>query len=153
MCPTGSGLFRSFRGSLDRLFGTTDTSSFAFQLTQVVELRSTHPPGLQHFNRADHRGVDGENSFDTNSKAHAADGERRAGLLTSFADHDAFKWLNAFFFAFRFLQPNMHAYGITGAEHGDILASLVLTDLLNYATHMDSPGQTRYGGASATEDA
>jgi hypothetical protein len=47
----------------------------------------------------------------------------------------------------------MYAYGITGAECGDISASLVLSDLLNYATHMDSPGQTRYGGASATEDA
>jgi hypothetical protein len=30
----------------------------------------------------------------------------------------------------------VHTHGITGAERGDISASLVLTDLLNYATHM-----------------
>jgi hypothetical protein len=30
----------------------------------------------------------------------------------------------------------VYTHGIAGAERGDILASLVLTDLLNYATHI-----------------
>ncbi len=74
--------------------------------------------------------------------------ERCAAL----ADDHSFKRLNAFLFAFGFFQPDVHTHRITRAERGDIFPSLVLSDLLKYATHMDSPGQTRYGGASATED-
>ena len=68
------------------------------------------------------------------------------------ADYNSFKRLYAFLFPFGLFQPDVHTHGITGAERGDILPSLVLSDLIKYATHMDSPGQTRYGGASATED-
>jgi hypothetical protein len=146
VCPTGSALLdrRGCRyGVFDWLLGTTNARRFALELAQIIELRAANAACLQNFNRADHWRIDGEDSFDANSKADAPNRERCPGKMAAPADYNAFKRLDALFFALGFLQPNVHPNGITGAERGNILASLVLADLLNYATHMDSPGQTR----------
>src|SRR5690348_14940727 len=152
-CLIRSGFFDGRCGGFHGLLRSPNACRLAFELPQVVELGTPHATRLKHFDRTDHRGVDRKNSFHANAKTHTPDGKRCTGKMAAPADHHAFKWLHAFFFPFRFLQPDMHTHGIARAERGDILASLVLTDLLNNATHMDSPGQTRYGGASATEDA
>src|SRR5689334_7337340 len=152
-CLIRSGFLDGLGGGFHGLLRAPNACRLTFELPQVVELGTPHAARLKHFERADHRGVDRKNAFYADSKTDATYGKRCAGKMATPADHHAFKWLHELFFPFRFLQPDVHTHGIAGAERGDILASLVLTDLLNYATHMDSPGQTRYGGASATEDA
>ncbi len=136
MCPTGSALLDRLCDSFDRPCRTTDACRFAFELAQIIELGAANPSRLQNFDRADHRGIDGEDSFDTDAKTDAPDRKCCPCCFAAPADHDAFKWLQALLFPFRFLQSNVHTHGITGTECGDISASLVLTDLLNYATHM-----------------
>src|SRR5579859_445155 len=136
MCLTRSALRDRLRGMFNRLCRATYACRFAFELAQIVELGAANAARLQNFNRADHRGIDGEDSLDADAKTDAPDRECCTCCFAPLADHNAFKRLQALFFAFRFLQPNVYTHGITGAERGDILASLVLTDLLNYATHI-----------------
>src|ERR1700739_436358 len=136
MCPTGSALLDRLCDSFDRPFRAADACRLAFELAQIIELGAANPSRLQDFDRTDHRGIDGEDSFDTDAKTDAPDRKCCPCCFAASADHNAFKRLQALFFPFRFLQPNVHTHGITGAECGDISASLVLTDLLNYATHM-----------------
>jgi hypothetical protein len=143
VCSIRSSLFHGLNDRFRRLRSAPNSRSLALELTEIVELRAANATRLQDFDRTDHRGIDGENSLDTDSKADAPDRKCRPGKMAAPADHHSLKRLDALFFALGFLQPNVHTHGITGAEHGNILASLVLADLLNYATHMDSPGQTR----------
>jgi hypothetical protein len=153
MCPTGSALLDRRGSWFGRSCRATNACRLAFQRAQIIKLRTANAARLQNFDRADHGGINREDPFDPDSETDPPDRKRRAGKIAASADHNAFKRLQTLFFPFRFLQPNVHTHGITGAERGDILASLVLTDLIDYATHMDSPGQTRYGGASAIKDA
>jgi hypothetical protein len=154
MCLIRSALFdRGSRGRFGGLFRAANARGLAFQLTEVVQLRAADAARLQNFDRADHGRIYGEDSFNANSETDPPNCECCASKMASPADHNPFERLHALFFPFGLFEPNVHTHGVTGAERGDILASLVLMDLLKYATHMDSPGQTRYGGASAKEDA
>src|SRR5579862_1636230 len=106
MCPTGSALLdrRGSRcGVFDWLLGTANACRFALELAQIVKLRAANATCLQNFNRADHGRIDGEDSFDANSKADAPNRERCPGKMASPADHNAFKRLDALFFALGFL--------------------------------------------------
>src|ERR1700740_2303529 len=72
MCPTGSALLdcRSCRrGGFDWFLGATNTRRLTFELAQIVELRAPNAARLQNLDRADHGRIDGEDSFDTDSKA------------------------------------------------------------------------------------
>lgn len=149
---TRSALLDGLRGCFHGLFRATNTRRLTPEGAEIIELRSPNSARLQDFNRADHWGIHGKDSFHADTKTDPPDRERCAGELAALADHNTFKGLDALFFPFRFLQSDVHTHGITRAKCGDTLAGLVLADLLNYAIHMDSPGQTHYGGASAKED-
>src|ERR1700680_767426 len=136
MCLTGSALRDRLCDSFNRPCSATYACRFAFELAQIIELGAANAARLQNFDRADHRRIHGKDSFDADANTDAPDCKSCPCCFAALADHNAFKRLQALFFAFRFLQPNVHTHGITGAERGDILASLVLTDLLNYATHI-----------------
>jgi hypothetical protein len=124
------------------LFRATNACRLAPEGAEVVELGTANAAGLQDFNRADHGGIQGEDAFDAYSKTDTPDREGSAGKLAASADHNAFKGLHALFFPFRFLQSDVHTDGITRTKCGETLASLVLANLLNYATHLDAHGQT-----------
>jgi hypothetical protein len=150
---TRSALLDGLCSCFDRLFRATNARRLTPEGAEIVEFGSANSACLQDFNRADHGGIYGEDSFHADPKTDTPDRERRAGKLAAPADHNTFKGLDALLFPFRFLQSDVYTHGITRAKCGDTLAGLVLADLLNYAIHMDSPGQTHYGGASAKEDA
>src|SRR5579864_3672845 len=132
MCPTDSVLaFGSRGGYSGGLLGAANASRLALERAQVIKLGATNAAQLQDFDRADHRGVDGKDALDADSKAHSADGKCRAGRLPAPADHNSLKGLQALFIPFAFFQPDVYTYRVAGAEGGDILARLVRTDLIN----------------------
>src|SRR5579864_7281480 len=103
MCPIRSGLFHGLGGRFHRLLRSANSRRFAFELTQVVELRAANAARLQDFDRADHGGIDREDSLDTNSKTDPPDRECCAGKMAAPADHHTLERLDALFFALGFL--------------------------------------------------
>src|SRR4029077_5981844 len=96
-CLIRSGFRDGFRGCFHRLFPATNARRFAFELAQVIELRAANAARLQNFDRADHGGINRENSFHTDSKTHPSYREGGAGKMSSPADHHTFKRLQALF--------------------------------------------------------
>src|SRR5579864_9648946 len=100
MCLTGSALRDRLRGMFNRLCRATYACRFAFELAQIIELGAPNAARLQNFNRADHRGIDGEDSFDTDAKTDAPDRKCCSCCFAAPADLNAFKRLQALFFPF-----------------------------------------------------
>src|SRR3954469_255165 len=100
----------------DRLFAGIqflDTSRFATQSAEEIELRATHAAGAHDIDLVDNAGVHREDTLHAVSEAHLADGKaglRAGGLL----DHDAFERLYAFLVAF--LDLYVYADGVAGIE-------------------------------------
>src|SRR5437879_1359847 len=103
VCSMRSSLFHSPNGRFHRLLSAPNSRRLALELTEIVELRAANATKLQDFDRADHRGIDRENSLDTNSKADAPDRKCCPGKMAAPADHHSLKRLDALFFALGFL--------------------------------------------------
>src|SRR5579863_464866 len=68
-------LRRGFRSGELHPVGALDASGLALASAQVIELSASHFTPAHHFNRADHRRVNGEDALHSNTKADAADRE------------------------------------------------------------------------------
>ncbi len=65
------------------------------------------------------------------------------------AHHHSFEWLDAFLFAFGFLQADVDADGIAGAEFGEVFAKHGFLRFSDSSIHGRVSRQTHSGGASS----
>ena len=71
-----------------------DPGFLAGQASQVEDTCTTYFTGFVEFNRVDERGVVRENTLDSDSVRHLADGERLGDTSTTFLDHDTAEFLD-----------------------------------------------------------
>src|SRR5208282_4571836 len=95
------------------LFDFLQPSGFALQSAQVVKLGATDLGRSNHVDLVDDLGIDGENTLHTLAKTDFAHREARL-RATRPRNHDAFKRLQALFFAFSDL--HQHLDGIAGPK-------------------------------------
>src|SRR4051812_564253 len=97
------------------LLGALDTRCLALETAQIIQPRAAHASLLHHFNRADHRRMERENSLHADGEAYAPHGKRGPGQVAALADYHALKRLNTFLVALAFLQANVHPHCVAGA--------------------------------------
>src|SRR5262249_36545583 len=95
--------------------------------------------------------VQREDALDAGAEADATNSEGSAGGAAFLGDHNSFERLDALLdlFAFAFLEADVDANAIAGAEVGEVFAQLRFMKLLNYRMHVLYSLQTHSGGASS----
>lgn len=106
-----------------------DAGGFPFETAEVVELGAADFALDGDFDFCEARAVDGEDAFDTDAVGDLANGEGFAKASAAASDDDAFEHLNALFVAF--LNFDVHANGVAGAEVGEVRAELAAFDFLD----------------------
>src|SRR5205807_7500290 len=74
----------------------TQTSSLAFEATEIEQLGAAHLVGTHYLNFIQDRGIQGEDTLYALAKADLANSEAALGTV-ALCNHRAFKGLNAFF--------------------------------------------------------
>src|SRR5690606_17724239 len=98
---------------------------------QVVQLRTAHTAGVDHFDTFHSRAVQGENTLHTFTVGNLPHGKGTVDALAATAsDHNPLKDLNALLSAFNHL--GMHANGVPHVELWDRRLLVLFLDLLNY---------------------
>ena len=96
-----------------------DPGFLAGQASQVEDTRAADLTNLVEFDRVDERGVVRENTLDSDSVRHLADGERLGDTGTAFLNHDSAEFLDtllAVTFSGVFLDLVSHGDGVTSFE-------------------------------------
>jgi len=116
-----------------------ETSGFALEPTQVVELGAAHFAGADHIDVIDDGSVHGEDTFDASAEADLADGDGFAHTNVLARDDGAFKRLQTFLVAF--FDADVDADGIAGTELRMSGLAAVLADELgdNCVLHVRLP--------------
>ena len=106
-----------------------NASSFTFESAEVVELGAADFALDGDFDFGKARAVDGEDALNADTVGDFAGGEGFAKASAAASDDDAFEHLNALFVAF--LNFDVHADGVAGAEVGEVRAELAAFDFLD----------------------
>jgi hypothetical protein len=101
----------------------TDSSGFASQSAQVVELGSSNATSLNEVDVIDNSCVKREYSFDTHAEACFPHGNRFASATMFASDHDALESLESFF-GFRLFDSNMYTHSIARLKSGNVCPQL-----------------------------
>ncbi len=124
---------RGLLGDGDLYFGggaaffLLDAGLLAGEAAEVIDPCATDFTDLVHFDRVDERGVKGENTLNSDSVRHLADGERFRNAGAAFLEHDAAEFLDTFLdftFGGDFLDLVGHGHGVTSLEVGIIFLFL-----------------------------
>src|SRR6267142_1828896 len=104
-----------------------DAGGLALQIAQVIQPCPANFTFANHFNGADRGGVQRKDALDANAKTDPAHRKGGAGRPALLGDHHALECLEALLhlLAFAFLQADVDAYGVTGAELGKVFAQLL----------------------------
>src|SRR5215510_13314745 len=121
--------FRGFTGARGRAGNVgalscvtlADAGRFTTQSTQVIKLSAPHVTFLNYINVVDDCGVQRKDSFDANTKAGLAHGNRLARAAMLAGNADAFKSLQALF-GFRLFDPYVHAHRVAWLKIRNVIS-------------------------------
>ena len=105
--------------TFQKLLDVSQTSCFAFESAQIVELGAANFGGAQQIDLVDHFGVDGKNALHALAKADLAHSEAGLRPVVALDDH-AFKGLQSLLVAF--LDLHVDADGVARAKRGNVSA-------------------------------
>jgi hypothetical protein len=100
-----------------------DSSRFATQSAQVIELGTSNATFLDKVDVIDDSCVKRKYSFDTHAEACFSHSDCFASATMFARDHDAFESLQSFF-GFRFFDPNMYTHSIARLKSGNVCPQL-----------------------------
>ena len=101
--------------------------SFPSETSEVVELRSAHPPSANHLNTFHRGGVERKYALHSDSRRDLPDHKRFRDSTAPTADADPFKGLDPLFFPLT--DTVEYPDRIPRGELGDIIAKLLLLEL------------------------
>ena len=118
----------------------------AGEIAQVVELGATDAAAAHHDDLGEHGAVHREDALDADAVGDLADGERRADTAAAARDADAFERLDALLFTF--LDADVHAKRVAGAERRNVAQPLFLgfDEGMHMTLGAKGPGRSCFGG-------
>jgi hypothetical protein len=109
------------------LFALSETSGFALQITEIVQLGATYAAGPDHIDVIDHARVQGENAFYALAERDLADRHRSAHPGIVAGDNSAFEGLEPFLIAF--LNFDVNADRVTRTKGREVGPHILLNKL------------------------